>query len=288
MTNKIRIATDSTADIPKNLQNELDITVLPLTIICEDREYSDGVDIAPLEFYKILESSEKIPGTSRVTPVLYTDLFEDTLKKGYSDLIVVCLNSKGSGTWQGAVMAKEAFYEENPEAKGSLEIHIIDSKTYSMAYGWAVITAAKLIKEGAPLEEILKSIDEWLNNSRAVFLPDNLKFIKKSGRISAAAALVGDALGLKPLITFEDGESKVLSKVRGEKKAIREMIELVRSEYKPGTPYILACGNNEVQFNKIKEALIEALNQSPELEFFIGSIIAINSGPDIVGIIYQK
>lgn len=288
MTKNIRIATDSTADIPKNLVEELDITVLPLTIICEDREYSDGVDIAPEDFYKILEESEKIPGTSRVTPVLYTELYEKAYNDGVSDLIVVCLNSKGSGTWQGAVMAKEAFYEENPDAKGKTEIHIIDSKTYSMAYGWAVICAARLIKEGADIDRILGSINEWLNNSRALFLPNNLRFIKKSGRISAAAALVGDALGLRPIITFEDGESKVVSKVRGEKKALREMIEFVSSEYKKGTPYMLAFGSNAEQNQKFKEACVNALGQEPEIVFSVGCIISINSGHDIVGIIYNK
>ena len=285
---KIRIATDSTSDIPKALQEELDITVLPLTIICEDKEYSDGCDITPEEFYEILETSEKIPGTSRVTPVLYAELFEKAFNDGCSDLIVVCLNSKGSGTWQGAVMAKEAFFEETPEAKGKLEIYIIDSKTYSMAYGWAVVEAAKLIKEDAPLEKVLECINEWLNNVCPVFLANNLKFIKKSGRISAAAALVGDTLGLKPIITFENGDSKVLSKARGEKKAMRELLDMVATGHKAGTPYMLVWGNNLEQYQNFREACIEKLGQEPAVEYPVGCIIAANSGPNIIGIIFRK
>ena len=96
-----------------------------------------------------------------------------------------------------------------------MNIHIIDSKTYSMAYGMPVIRAAQMVKEGATVEEILSEINDWLENVGVLFVPLNLKFVKKSGRVSAAAAFVGDALGLKPIITFEDGDSKVLNKIRG-------------------------------------------------------------------------
>lgn len=129
---KIRIATDSTADIPESLCEELNISVLPLTILSGEKEYRDGVDISPAEFYRIIDESEKLPVSSQVASVLYSDLFEETWKAGYTDLIQVTLNSKGSGTYQAAVLSMNLFYEEHPEAKEQLAIHIIDSKTYSI------------------------------------------------------------------------------------------------------------------------------------------------------------
>ena len=207
---KIRIATDSTADIPKSFREELNIAVLPLTILAGDKEYRDGVDIQPSEFYKIIDASTKLPASSQVSTTLYTQLFEETWKEGYTDLIHVTINSKGSGTYQAAVMSRDMFYEDHPEAKEALKIHILDSMTYSMSYGIPVIEAARMIRDGASLEAVLSFLEEWLPHARPMFVPLNLKCVKKSGRISPAAAFVGDAIGLKPPITFEDGEAKIL------------------------------------------------------------------------------
>ena len=147
---KIKIATDSTADIPKSFCEELNISVLPLTILAGEKEYRDGVDITPSEFYRIIDESKKLPVSSQVATVLYSDLFEETWKAGYTDLIQVTLNSKGSGTYQAAVLSRNLFFEKHPEAKEQLAIHIIDSKTYSMGYGIPVIEGAQLVKAGDP------------------------------------------------------------------------------------------------------------------------------------------
>ena len=142
--------------------------------------------------------------------------------------------SKGSGTYQAAVLSRELFYEEHPEAKEQLAIHIIDSKTYSMAYGVGVIEGAQLVQTGASVQEVIAHIEDWLEHTRPVFIPLNLQCVKKSGRISPAAAFVGDAIGLKPLITFEDGEARIIGKARGERKAISALVERCMKERRPG------------------------------------------------------
>ena len=114
---KIKIGTDSTADIPKPFCEELNISVLPLSILAGEKEYQDGVDITPSEFYRIIDESKELPVSSQVASVLYSELFEETWKAGYTDLIQVTLNSKGSGTYQAAVLSRDLFYEEHPEAK---------------------------------------------------------------------------------------------------------------------------------------------------------------------------
>lgn len=199
---KIRIATDSTADIPKSFCEELNISVLPLTILSGEKEYRDGVDISPAEFYRIIDESEKLPVSSQVASVLYSELFEETWRAGYTDLIQVTLNSKGSGTYQAAVLSRELFYEEHPEAREQLAIHIIDSKTYSMGYGIPVIEGAQLIKAGASVQQVIDHIEEWLAHSRPVFVTLDLRCVKKSGRVSPAAAFVGDLVGMKPVLSL--------------------------------------------------------------------------------------
>ena len=284
---KIRIATDSTADIPKSFREELNIAVLPLTILAGDKEYRDGVDIQPSEFYKIIDASTKLPASSQVSTTLYTQLFEETWKEGYTDLIHVTVNSKGSGTYQAAVMSRDMFYEDHPEAKETLQIHILDSMTYSMSYGIPVIEAARMIRDGASLEAVLTFLEEWLPHARPMFVPLNLKCVKKSGRISPAAAFVGDAIGLKPLITFEDGEAKILSKARGENAAITALVQTCLKERKPGTSYAIVHGYNMEALDKLRKACAEVMDQPPLTEYEVGCVIGINTGPDMVGIIYR-
>lgn len=284
---KIKISTDSTADIPREMWEELDIKVVPLTIVNGDRQYKDGYDLTPQEFYKILDESAILPSSSQATPVQFMELFEETWKQGYTHLIHTSINSKGSSTFQSAVQARTFFFEEHPEAEKDFSITLIDSLTYSMCYGWPVIAAARMVKEGKSAEEITEYIQEWVAHTRPMFVPLNLRCVKKSGRITPAAAFMGDALGLKPMITFENGEAKIISKVRGEAKAIKALVETCLKERKPGSPYQLVYGSNQLQREKLREELSKVMDQPPEFEYPVGCIIGINTGPDMIGIIYR-
>ena len=146
----------------------------------------------------------------------------------------------------------------------------------------------KLEKRGASLEEILDFINDWLENVRILFVPLNLKFVKKSGRVSAAAAFVGDALGLKPIITFEDGESKIVTKIRGDKKAMAEIIDITMKERKANTPYALVYGSNLEAYDRFKEMIDEKLDIPPYIEYAVGAVISLNAGPEVVAIIFHK
>ena len=284
---RIKIATDSTADIPGELCSRWNIGVLPLTILHEGKEYRDGVDITPQDFYRILDTAEKLPVSSQVTVSMYMELFDQCRAEGYSDLIHVTINSKGSGTYQAAELAKSMYYESNPEAKKEFRIHLVDSRTYSMAYGIPVVEGAQMISAGASVEEVLSHIREWLAHARPMFIPLNLKCVRKSGRVSPAAAFVGDALGLKPLITFEDGEAKILSKARGENSALTALVDRCMQERKPGTNYALVYGNNPEAFERLREACARKMDIPPLAEYPVGCVIGINTGPNMIGILYR-
>lgn len=284
---KIKISTDSTSDIPKKLCEELNIGILPLTIIHEGKEFRDGIDITPEEFYAILDTAEKLPVSSQVSVNAFTELFDQVRGEGFTDLIHVTLNSKGSGTYQAGELARTMFYEAHPEAEKDFRIHLIDSKTYSMAYGIPVIESARMIAEGAGVRDVIGHIEEWLEHTRPMFVPLNLKCVRKSGRVSPAAAFVGDALGLKPLITFENGEAKILSKVRGESNAIAALAERFRRERRPGTNYALVYGNNTAAFAKLKAVCEQAMDMPPIAEYQVGCVIGLNTGPNMIGILYR-
>ncbi len=285
---KIKISTDSTADIPKELCEKFNISVLPLSVRHKNNEYLDSQTITPQEIYDLLENSDELPVSAQVPIPVYTELFEKTLNEGYTHLIHISLNSKGSGTYQAALLARDLFFEENPDAKSKLDITVIDSKTYSLAYGIAAIHAAKMAQNGEDAEKIIEVINEWLLNAQVLFLPLDLKFVKKSGRISAAAAFVGDAMGLKPIITFVDGESKITEKVRGEANAINALLQACLKTRKPGTDYALAFGNNPEAFAKFKNLCENSFDIPPTAVYPIGGIIAMNAGPNMIGIIFRK
>lgn len=289
MIEKIKISTDSTSDISLELRQELDIAILPIMLITESGEYKDSIDITPEEFYPVLAASDKLPTSSAVTPFLYTELYEETYKAGYTDQIHITINSKGSGTHQNAVLAKDMFYQEHPEAKDTFRIHIIDSMTYSMGYGLAVIEAAKMAKNGESVSSILAEVKDFLAHSRILVIPLDLKCVKKSGRVSAAAAFVGDAIGLKPIITFENGESKILDKVRGEKAALKKLLEMFRELHVPGKPFTIAKSANADAADNFRTLFQSEFPSYEYSDFYLGCIISLNIGQNAIGIVfYQK
>ena len=284
---RIKFLTDSAADIPAGLREEYSIQVLPFPIAMGERELRDGFDFTPQEFYDMLLAAPKIPTHSQLTSFVFEEIFEQALEEGYTDLIYTAINSKGSSTCQNAFQARDDFYRRHPEAKDKLDVQVIDAKTYTMGYGWAVVQGARMSAGGAEPQAVVDFIQDWVDHVRVVFSPLDLRFAKKSGRISAAAAFVGEALGLKPVMTFTNGESKILAKVRGEKAVVAKLAEMCRAERRAGTPYLMIQGSNREQSDRLLEVCRQELGEEPALSYFIGGVIAINAGPNLIGIIYR-
>lgn len=284
----IKFVTDSAADIPRALREELDIQVLPFPIAMGAKELQDGYDFTPEEFYPMLLSASQIPTHAQLTPFVFSQCFHEAFQDGFRCLIYTAINSKGSATYQNAVQARDEFYEDFPEARGTFHIHILDSRTYTMGYGWAVVQGAKMARAGADEGEVLAYLQDWIDHARVIFAPLDLRFAKKSGRVSAAAAFMGDALGLKPIMTFEGGDSKVVSKVRGEKNVVPALLELCRKTRKPGTPYLVIEGNNREQAARLEAESAKELGGPAEMTYPIGGVISINAGPNLIGLVYQE
>lgn len=285
---KIKFMTDSSADIPAELLEGSGIQVLHFPIIVDDREYYDGQDFTPQEFYQVLAGAKSIPTHAQLTPFFFTEQYAQAFAEGYDEVIYTSINAKGSATHQNAVQAIDLFYDEHPEAREKLHITVIDSKTYTMAYGYIVLEAARAAEQGASAAEAAAMIRDWLAHVRILFTPYDLKYAKKSGRVSAAAAVLGDALGIHPIMSFPDGDSKVLAKVRGDKALIPAMLKIARKERKPGTPYLHIKGSYETWNEEMAAACTEALGDAPVLSYYIGGTISINAGPNVTGLIYYK
>ena len=158
---RIKFSTDSAADIPISLREELNIQVLPFPIAMGDREYADGFDFTPQEFYDMLLAAPQIPTHAQLNPYVFTQVFEAAWEAGYTDLIHTSINSKGSATCSNAFQARGDFYRDHPEAEGSFHIHIIDALNYTMGYGWAVVQGARMAGSGADPQAVVDYIQDW-------------------------------------------------------------------------------------------------------------------------------
>lgn len=287
MDEKIKLLTDSCCDIPAELAKKYGIEILSFPITVDGKEYRERIDFGPEEFYAMLKKAAKVPTHAQLIPIEFEDVYSKAYEEDYTDLIYVSINAKGSSTNASATLAAKNFYETHPEAKKNFHIHIIDSRTYTMGYGMAVLEAARKIRRGLSVGEITASIKDWIEHNRILFVPLTLEYAKKSGRVSAAAGFVGELLGLKPILTFEDGESKILEKVRGEKAVVPRLLQMVQENIIPETPYSIVYGT----VPEIAEELAKEMEKrfgKPAYFYPLGPVVAINAGPNVVGVIYKS
>ena len=283
---KIGFLTDSCSDIPQELADKYGIEVVGFPINLDGTEYMERKDFTNDQFYEMMRKAQGVPTTAAITQLQFCDIYARYADEGYTDLVYLSINAGGSSTYNNAVKAMELLEEERPGY--TMKIQVIDSHTYTMCYGYPVAEGARMAAAGASVEEIAAYIQDWVDHVRVLFVPFDLKFAKKSGRVSAAAAFVGEALGLKPIMTFENGASKVVTKVRGEKNVIPTILELAQKEREPGTPYLIIRAARPDQAELLTESCRQAFGQEPAMDCFIGGVIAINAGPNLVGLIYRK
>ena len=282
----IKIMTDSASDIPAQYEADYDIEILNFPLTIGDETYFERVDFPEHEdFYKILYSAPKIPTHAQLTPMVFEEKFEEFLEKGYQDLIYVCINAKGSNTYNSARMARQQFEQKHPDAV--MRIHILDSKTYSYAYGYAAVEAAKKAQKGVPVNEILAYLADWFNTLEIYATAYALDFAKKSGRVSSTAAFVGELLGLKPVITFIDGDNATPAKVRGDKAVVPALVRMAKEHIVPKTPYLVLYGNNLEERDKLIRELEKALGYPAADVIQIGATISINIGANLVGVVVK-
>lgn len=284
---KIKIMTDSASDIPPAIEQEYGIRILPFPVTVGDDGYLERVDFTPEEFYDILLSAPRIPATSQITFLQFKEEFEAVHDEGFAEMIYVSINSGGSNTYNNAVMARDELYEKHPEWRKEFPIHLVDSKTYCMAYGYPVIEAAKKAARGASSLEILAFLEDWFDSVEIYLAPFTLEFAKKSGRIPCAAAFVGELIGLKPIIAMIGGETKILEKVRGDKAVIPALIKRAAAAAVPHTPYIAVRGMLKPEADELFERAKRAFGAEAVGIYPAGAAIAINAGPKMVALIVK-
>ena len=277
----IKIVTDSTSYISDEYIKKYDIKLVSLNVIINGVS-SREVDIENKVFYEQIRNSKEIPKSSQPIPEEMLNTFREIVEDGDS-IVGIFLSSKMSGTYSNANMIKDMILEDYPDA----EIHILDSKTNCMQMGFAVIEAARAASEGKSINEVINAANHVINNSRFLFTPETLEYLKKGGRIGGAAALFGNVLQIKPILTVVNGETSVFKKVRTRKKAIEEIVKTVLEEIesKGLGDIVVHHINCQEDGLKLAKALENKLGKKVEIQS-IGPVIGVHVGPGSIGIAY--
>lgn len=270
------IITDSTSDLPLDFVEENKIHIVPLNIHLQDSLYKDGVDIQPSELYYRLRTEDIFPQTSQPSAGEFMEIYQ-TLKPD-DEVLVLCLSSELSGTYQSAEMARDMAAEEV-----DAEIHVVDSRSVSLGLGMQVIHAQKCFAEGKDMAQTLYELAEIRRRMRLIFAVDTLEYLARGGRISQLSKRLGNLLQLKPVLHLEEGRIEVLDKVRTRSKAVQRILEIFYKEasqaQQVGILHIDAPTEGQQLAQKVQEYY-----HGPLLLAQCGAVIGSHAGPGTVGI----
>ena len=276
---KIKLVCDSLCDIPDEISEKDYIEIVPLTVIFNDREYIEGVDIKKEEFYKKVKEIKQIPKTSQATYMEFKEVFDKFITEGYH---IICMTgaANASGTFQSAMIAKNDVNENE-------KIHIFDTRNLSLGSGQYVIKACALLEEGLGFEEIIDELENTRSSVRLLFAPYTLDFLKQSGRVPVATALIGNMLNIKPIFFFDNGEAKLVNKVRGIKNIASKLVDIILEMNEgslEGKIVTIGCGDNLHDCEILKDEVNKRIKARRVLFTRGGVSICSHTGPDILAI----
>ena len=278
----IKLVTDSTSYLPKELIGDYPIHIVSLSALIDEDIFIE-TETKNKEFYAHLKQSKSFPKSSQPSIDEMMMVFEKIVSEG-NDLIGTFLSSEMSGTYQTACMIKAQLLEKYPKAK----IELIDSRTNCMQLGFCVLYGAELAAQGKPIGSIVQAMRDYVHQSRFIFLPENLDYLKMGGRIGGAQALIGNIMKLLPILTVKNGRTEILQKIRTKKKAVSTLLQIALDDIKK-------YGLKHVVVHHI-EAYEEGLALAQDLQYAlgidvlvidIGPVIGTHVGPGAIGIAYD-
>lgn len=287
MERKIAIVTDSSCDIPKELAEKYGIDVIDFPINLDGKEYYERRGMTMDQFYELMRAAQGVPTTAAITALQWCEVYEAYADQGYTDVLHVSINSTGSSTYANAQQAAEQLRQDRPEM--TTRIHLVDSHTYSMVFGWYLCECARKLRNGGDLRSCILELESKLGRVEVCLAAFSLKQLKKSGRVSAAAAFAGELLGLRPVISLTDGVSKVEAKVRGDAAVIPAMLKWTRTRVDDlrTTPYLLAYTSSTQKRDELLKLCKKEFGHPPMYAFQLGGVVSANTGPDCIAIAFE-
>ncbi len=268
---------DSSLNVPESFLEEYGIIEVPaLVIFGPDEVYKNKVDISLETFYhRFLEKGEQ-PTTSQPTPAQFVEAYHQT---GEKEILCVTVTSRLSGTYNSAVQAAKMVEEEG------IRVSVWDTRLASMGGGWQMVHAARMVREGAPLDAILRVLEGVRERSFGFLTVETLTYLARAGRISATRAMLGNMLNIKPILAFQEGLLNAIGKERGRRKAKRTLVEHVRT-FAAGRPVRVAAVHANIpdEAQELLDACKERVEVVESLVVEVGPVLAALAGPGLLGL----
>ena len=278
----ITILADSACDLPLSFYKENNVTFIPLQVELEGNTYEDLQTIHPKDVYQSMREG-KAPKTSQPSPENVLEIFTQFAEEKKQG-IYIALSSQLSGTYQTAVMCRDQVKEQYPD----FDFEIIDTKCASLGIGLVVKSAAKLAAEGASKQEILDDVSFNIEHMEHLFTVADLEYLARGGRISKASAFVGGLLNIKPLLDVENGKLIPLEKIRGKKKLMKRILEVMheRGENLESQTIAISHGDDEETALEYKAAIQAEFGTKDIFINTVGATIGAHSGPGTIAIFF--
>lgn len=271
----MRIFADSASDLPQSFFDKNEVTLLPLHVLIDEKEFEDIIEIDSLEVYDAIRDGKQ-PKTSQISPEHFTKKWNEIAESG-EDGIYIAFSSELSGTHNTAVMIRDQVKEENP----NLNLVIIDSKCASLGYGLLVKEAVRLRDAGEDIASVEDKIRFMAKHMEHLFTVDDLDYLALGGRVSKTSAFVGGLLNIKPILQVTDGKLVPFEKHRGRKRVVRRFLELMeeRGDNLAEQRLAISHGDDEAIALELKAAIEERFNPKSVEIHLIGSVIGAHVGP---------
>ena len=278
----VRIVTDSSADLPVDLVQKHQITVVPCYVVVDGQTFKDGVDIQADEFYRRLQAEGRTPTPAQPAVADFQEVYRDLFSRG-DQVISIHVSGKLSGTLNSAEQAKALL--NNGEADAPVES--IDSRLASIPLGLMVLDAAVLADEGGDYIQIAVKIRDGQPSYHGYFAVDTLEYLQKGGRIGKARAFLGSVLHVKPILRLQDGEAHPVERPRNRERAIRRLVELVQ-DLAPMRRLAVIYSTDPKRMEALKQDLTGLLPADQIIEARFGSTLGTYIGPDAVGVAFTQ
>lgn len=270
---EIKILTDSGCDLPRELIEQYDIEVVPLLVILDGKEHVDGADICPADVYNAIRAG-KLPRTNQATTHAFADALGKNAQEG-RPCLYIAFSAKMSGTFQAGKVVANQLSEQYPE----WQVRLIDSQGGSLAQGLLVLNAAKLAREGRPLDEIVAEITRQAGHMEHIFTVDDLNHLYRGGRVSRASAMLGSLLRIKPILHVKDGLMVPIEKARGKNMAIRRLVEIMEERCSRVKQVIgISHADDQESAAKLRQLVEERLGFKDYVINIVGSVLGCHIG----------
>ena len=277
----IKIISDSTCDLPEEVLEKFNITMMPLSVIKDGKNYTDGIDITPADIFEHVANGGSLCSTAALNIGEYEEQFAKYSKE-YDGVIHINISAEFSSCHQNARLAAENF--DN--------VRVIDSRNLSTGQGLVVMKAGELAKEYDDLDKIAELLNEFTQQVEASFLLDRLDYMVKGGRCSAAAALGANLLNLKPCIEVKNGKMGVVKKYRGNyAKCLASYVKdrlANRDDLDKGTLFVTRTPVTEECFNAVKDAVAQYNDFETTYWNEAGCTVSCHCGPGTLGVLFVR